>query len=61
MRCDQAPFTDPRVRQAIALTLNRPDIVQGLFAGKADPGNDSPFAPVVPAPPTRACRSARRT
>jgi peptide/nickel transport system substrate-binding protein len=52
MRCDQAPFTDPRVRQAIALTLNRPDIIQGLFSGKADPGNDSPFAPVFPSTDT---------
>ena len=31
MRNDKAPFTDPRVRQAIALTLNRPQIVQALF------------------------------
>jgi len=48
MRCDQAPFTDPRVRQAVALTLNRPQIVQALFKGYADVGNDSPFAPVYP-------------
>ena len=48
MRCDQAPFTDPRVRQAIALSLNRPQIVQALFKGFADVGNDSPFAPVFP-------------
>jgi peptide/nickel transport system substrate-binding protein len=48
MRCDQAPFTDPRVRQAIALTLNRPQIVTALFKGFADVGNDSPFAPVFP-------------
>jgi peptide/nickel transport system substrate-binding protein len=48
MRCDQAPFTDPRVRQAIALSLNRPDIVQALFKGYASVGNDSPFAPVFP-------------
>jgi peptide/nickel transport system substrate-binding protein len=48
MRCDQAPFTDPRVRQAIALTLDRPGIVQALFKGFADLGNDSPFAPVFP-------------
>jgi peptide/nickel transport system substrate-binding protein len=52
MRCDQAPFTDPRVRQAIALTLNRPEIVQGLFQGKADLGNDSPFAPSFPSTDT---------
>ncbi len=43
MRCDQAPFTDPRVRQAIALTLNRPQIITALFKGYADIGNDSPF------------------
>jgi peptide/nickel transport system substrate-binding protein len=48
MRCDKAPFTDPRVRQAIALTLDRPAIVQALFKGFADLGNDSPFAPDFP-------------
>ena len=48
MRNDTAPFTDPRVRQAIALTLDRPGIVQALFKGYADLGNDSPFAPVYP-------------
>jgi peptide/nickel transport system substrate-binding protein len=48
MRCDQAPFTDPRVRQAVALSLNRPQIVQALFKGNSDLGNDSPFAPVFP-------------
>jgi peptide/nickel transport system substrate-binding protein len=48
MRNDQAPFTDPRVRQAIALTLDRPAIVKALFKGFADVGNDSPFAPVFP-------------
>jgi peptide/nickel transport system substrate-binding protein len=48
MRCDQAPFTDPRVRKAIALSLNRTQIVTALFKGYADLGNDSPFAPVFP-------------
>jgi peptide/nickel transport system substrate-binding protein len=48
MRCDQAPFTDPRVRQAIALSLNRPQIISALFKGESDLGNDSPFAPVFP-------------
>jgi peptide/nickel transport system substrate-binding protein len=48
MRNDQAPFTDPRVRQAIALSLNRPQIITALFKGYADIGNDSPFAPVFP-------------
>ena len=45
MRCDKPPFTDPRVRQAIALTLNRPAIIRALFSGLAELGNDSPFAP----------------
>jgi peptide/nickel transport system substrate-binding protein len=48
MRNDQSPFTDPRVRQAIALTLDRPAIVTALFKGYSDLGNDSPFAPVYP-------------
>ena len=52
MRCDQAPFTDPRVRQAIALTLNRPEIITALWKGYADLGNDSPFAPVFPSTDT---------
>jgi peptide/nickel transport system substrate-binding protein len=46
MRNDTPPFTDPRVRQAIALTLDRPAIVRALFRGYAGLGNDSPFAPV---------------
>ncbi|MGO8877053.1 MAG: ABC transporter substrate-binding protein [Acidimicrobiales bacterium] len=48
MRCDVAPFTDARVRQAVALSINRPNTIQGLFKGEADLGNDSPFAPVFP-------------
>ena len=48
MRNDKAPFTDPRVRQAVALSLDRPSIVKALFNGLADIGNDSPFAPVFP-------------
>ncbi|MHB1431797.1 MAG: ABC transporter substrate-binding protein [Streptosporangiaceae bacterium] len=48
MRTDLKPFSDPRVRRAIALTLDRPAIVKSLFNGYADIGNDSPFAPVFP-------------
>ena len=48
MRCDQAPFNDARVRQAIAMSLDRSAIVTALFKGYADVGNDSPFAPVYP-------------
>jgi peptide/nickel transport system substrate-binding protein len=46
MRCDQKPFDDVRVRQAIALSIDRKAIVDGIFQGKSDLGNDSPFAPV---------------
>lgn len=42
------PLKDRRVRQAIALTLDRPAIVKTLFNNFADVGNDSPFAPVYP-------------
>jgi peptide/nickel transport system substrate-binding protein len=45
MRCDQAPFTDPRVRQAIALTFDRPAMVQALLHGLGSVANDNPFAP----------------
>jgi peptide/nickel transport system substrate-binding protein len=48
MRTDKAQFKDARVRKAIALSLNRPEIVTALFKGYADVGNDSPFAPVFP-------------
>lgn len=49
MRCDAGPFADKRVRRAIALCLNRNDIVTGMFRGRASVGNDSPFAPVYAA------------
>ncbi|HEX5194953.1 MAG TPA: ABC transporter substrate-binding protein [Solirubrobacteraceae bacterium] len=48
MRCDQAPFTDPRVRQAIAYSLDRPAMVQALLQGYGEVGNDNPFAPMFP-------------
>jgi peptide/nickel transport system substrate-binding protein len=59
MRCDKAPFTDPRVRQAIALTLDRTAIVTALFKGKADVGNDSPFAKVFPSTNTSVPQRAK--
>jgi peptide/nickel transport system substrate-binding protein len=48
MRVDQKPFDDKRVRQAVALCLNRPALIKGLFGGYADLGNDHPIAPVYP-------------
>jgi peptide/nickel transport system substrate-binding protein len=52
MRTDMEPFTDKRVRQAIALSLDRNAMVDGLWDGKADLGNDSPFAPLFPSTDT---------
>ncbi|MGA8709293.1 MAG: ABC transporter substrate-binding protein [Steroidobacteraceae bacterium] len=49
MRTDTGAFTDARVRRAIALCLNRQNLVKGLFRGMATVGNDSPFAPVFAA------------
>src|SRR5215207_3961268 len=46
MRTDKEPFNDKRVRQAVALLINRDNVVKGLLEGKADYGNDSPMAPV---------------
>jgi peptide/nickel transport system substrate-binding protein len=48
MRNDKKPFDDKLVRQAMALAVDRPALVNGLMAGKSDFGNDSPFAPVFP-------------
>ena len=43
LRVDRDPFRDARVRRAIALTLNRPDLIQRLLLGAGTLGNDSPF------------------
>src|SRR5712691_8114463 len=52
MLTDAPPFKDFRIRQAVALTLDRPAIRKRLFNDLADIGNDSPFAPVFPATDT---------
>jgi peptide/nickel transport system substrate-binding protein len=48
MRTDMDPFKDKRVRQAIALCLDRPKLVDGLMRGRAQIGNDSPFMAAYP-------------
>jgi len=48
LRCDTEPFTDSRVRRALALALDRSVILKGVYGGYATVGNDSPFAPVFP-------------
>jgi peptide/nickel transport system substrate-binding protein len=52
MRNDQSPFTDSRVRQAIAYSLDRPAMVKALLEGYGEVGNDSPFAPSFPSTDT---------
>ena len=48
MLTDVPPFNDYRIRQAVALTIDRPAIRKRLFNNLADLGNDTPFAPVYP-------------
>ena len=43
MNVNAKPFNDVRVRQAIALALDRPEIVQGLWGPYAEVGDDSPM------------------
>lgn len=43
MRVDTAPFTDKRVRQALAYSIDRPALIQALFNGKAELADDNVF------------------
>jgi peptide/nickel transport system substrate-binding protein len=43
MGCDQKPFSDVRVRQALALTVDRAAMVGFVAEGYGTPGNDSPL------------------
>ena len=45
MGCDQAPFSDPRVRRALALTVDRDAMVGFVAQGFGTPGNDVPLNP----------------
>jgi peptide/nickel transport system substrate-binding protein len=45
MGCDQKPFNDVRVRQALALCVDRPAMVDLVAEGYGTPGNDSPLNP----------------
>jgi peptide/nickel transport system substrate-binding protein len=59
MRNDLAPFTDARVRQAVALCMDRSGMVAALLAGKGVLGNDSVFAPVFPSTDTTVAQRAQ--
>ena len=43
MACDQKPFSDKRVRQALALTVDREAMVGFVAQGLGTPGNDVPM------------------
>ncbi|MGH2894711.1 MAG: ABC transporter substrate-binding protein, partial [Solirubrobacteraceae bacterium] len=51
MRVDQAPFSDVRVRQAMRLIVDRPQMVEQVLSGQGRIANDmySPFDPGYPA------------
>ncbi|MDH4276976.1 MAG: ABC transporter substrate-binding protein [Acidimicrobiia bacterium] len=48
LRTSKGPFADKRVRQALAMAMDRGAIIDGLFSGKANIANDSPFFDVFP-------------
>jgi peptide/nickel transport system substrate-binding protein len=48
MRCDTGQFADKLVRQALAFTFDRDQMVQTLFQGRADVANDHVIAPFYP-------------
>ena len=52
MRNDQAPFTDARVRQAVAYTIDRQGAVSALLDGYGSVANDYPFGPRFPSTDT---------
>ncbi|MDX6534745.1 MAG: peptide/nickel transport system substrate-binding protein [Gaiellales bacterium] len=52
MRVDMEPFSSKEARQAVAYSLDRPGLVEGLLGGKAEVGNDHAFAPIYPGSPT---------
>lgn len=51
MRVDRKPFTDKRVRQAVAWALDRQGLITTALNGKAVPGNDHFFGPTMPIRP----------
>ncbi len=48
MKTDQGQFAKKEVRQALAYTFDRPALIQQLFQGKSDLGNDHVIAPIYP-------------
>ncbi len=44
--CDKAPYDDVRVRQAIAMAINKDEVIEGAYQGTAIPA-EGPIAPGV--------------
>jgi peptide/nickel transport system substrate-binding protein len=59
MRNDQAPFNDPRVRQAVAYTIDRAGAVAALLSGDGAVANDYPFGPRFPSTDTTVAGRAQ--
>jgi peptide/nickel transport system substrate-binding protein len=47
LRTDRRPFADPRVRQAVHLSLDRQELVRRALAGRAQPANQIVPRPIV--------------
>lgn len=63
-RVDEAPFSDPRVMQALKMVVDRPQLNEVVYSGYGVPGNDlAPagveYFPSDIAPPTRDPEGAR--
>tara|TARA_R110002110_G_scaffold193750_2_gene402412 strand:- start:1703 stop:3448 length:1746 start_codon:yes stop_codon:yes gene_type:complete len=43
-----SPFTDPRVRQAVCYAINRQQIIDTVYEGEAQMGNDHPVSSALP-------------
>ena len=59
MRVDQKPFDDVRVRQALRLMVDRKEMLDQVFGGQGQVGND--VFGILTRPIRRICRSASRT
>ncbi len=48
MNCKVAPYDNPAVRKALKLAIDRDDILQKVFLGEGEKGNDTPVARIMP-------------
>jgi peptide/nickel transport system substrate-binding protein len=48
MRCNEPPFDDPNVRNAVKWAVKRQELVDKILAGYGAVGNDNPVTPAMP-------------